>query len=243
MSLLDNMTKANLTTPYYSGGGGGGPVGPNLVVSTIVADGATVSSLSAVAGAISVPSDINFTAATTLGFVVGGGSPDIEFAAANGEITGVSTINGVAYPPPAPANSGMSAFTPLNVGNNYVPAGGATTPLASFSTTAFHLYQLELPYLRIQNEPAGVPAAGSWTDLSIDTAVRITYLDTFDMASVSTIANDLQKSAVYTFVASGASHTLSATGNLANTLSTAVTTVGKGYLKDLGDITTYPSAN
>jgi hypothetical protein len=79
--------------------------------------------------------------------------------------------------------------------------------------------------------------------MTIDTAVATTYLDTFDMASVSTIQNDLQKAAVYSFVASGPNHTISANGNLANTLSTAITVLGKGYLKDLGAIASYPSAN
>lgn len=250
--LLGNGTLANLNTPYYSGGGGGGG-GPNLVVSTITSDSAVVSSITAAPGnnGLSLVGDVNgilLDGAAGGVFINGAGlffptASAVDFQATNGAITGLSSVNGAAYPPAAPANSGMTSFNILNSGNNYVPAGGTTTPLASFSTTQFHLYQLELPYLRVQNEPVGVPQAGAWADLSIDTAVNTTYLDTFDMASVSTIANDLQKAAVYSFVASGASHTLSATGNLGNTLSTAITTLGKGYLKDLGNITTYPSAN
>jgi len=119
-------------------------------------------------------------------------------------------------------------------GNIYVPAAGTTQPIAAFSTIAGHRYELAIPNLRIQNQPAGAPAAGAWCQLTVDGA-NINYIDTFDMASVSTISNDLQKCPVYNFVASGTGHTLSANGSLANTLSTAVTiSPAFVYLRDMG---------
>jgi hypothetical protein len=121
--------------------------------------------------------------------------------------------------------------------NIYVPAAGTTQAVAQFSTIAAHAYELYIPQVRIQNQPAGVPAAGAWSDLSVDTSPQVTYLDTFDMASVSTVQNDLQMSRGYTFVATAAGHQLSATGSLANTLSTAMT-FGNGvvFLRDLGTV-------
>jgi hypothetical protein len=124
-------------------------------------------------------------------------------------------------------------------GNIYVPAAGTTQNIASFSTIAGHAYELWLPNLRIQNQPAGAPAVGSWCQLTVDTA-SIAYCDTFDMASVSTIANDLQKTPAYNFTASGNSHTLQASGSLANTLSTALTiSPASVYLRDLGAVANF----
>jgi hypothetical protein len=125
-------------------------------------------------------------------------------------------------------------------GNFYVPAAGTTVPLAQFSTAIGHVYQLEMPYVRIQNQPATAPAAGAWAEFVVDTTVA-TSLDTFDMERVSTINNDLLKAPVYTFAASATGHVLSAQGSAANTVSTAVTLGGNFcYLKDLGAITNMP---
>lgn len=134
---------------------------------------------------------------------------------------------------------GGSALRPLQAaaqsgGNIYVPAAGTTQPVANFSTIAGHAYEMWIPGLRVQNQPAGAPAAGAWCQLTVNTS-NISYVDTFDMASVSTIANDFQKAASYSFIASGAAHSLEATGSLANTLSTALTlNPPVVYLRDLG---------
>jgi hypothetical protein len=124
-------------------------------------------------------------------------------------------------------------------GNIYVPAAGTTQTLASFSTIAGHAYELWLPNLRVQNQPAGAPAAGAWCQLTVDTT-PIAYCDTFDMASVSTIDNDLQKTPAYNFTADANSHALQATGSLANTLSTAITiSPASVYLRDLGAVANF----
>lgn len=120
-------------------------------------------------------------------------------------------------------------------GNIYVPAAGTTQTIAQFSTIAGHRYELAIPNLRVQNEPAGVPTAGAWCQLTIPDASPITYLDTFDMASVSTIANSLEKAPVYSFVASGTGHTLAANASLSGALSTAITIApAQVYLRDMG---------
>ena len=124
-------------------------------------------------------------------------------------------------------------------GNIYVPAAGTTQNVASFSTIVGHVYELWLPNLRVQNQPVGSPAAGAWSQLSVDTA-SVNYLDTFDMASVSTIDNDLQKTPAYNFTASANGHTLQASGSLSNTLSTALTiSPASVYLRDLGAVASF----
>lgn len=126
--------------------------------------------------------------------------------------------------------------------NIYVPATGGPVNVTAFSTITGHAYELYIPQMRIQNQPVGVPSAGAWSDLSIDTTPAVTYLDTFDMASVSTIQNDLQISRGYTFVASGTGHALNATG-FNGALSTAMT-FGNGYvvLRDLGQVSNMSAA-
>lgn len=118
--------------------------------------------------------------------------------------------------------------------NTYVPASGASQTITSFSTIASHYYEMFIPNLRVQNQPAGAPAAGAWATLDVDTAPSVSYLDTFDMASVSTVQNDYQKSPSYIFLASATGHNLVATGSLSNTLSTAITINSPIFIRDLG---------
>jgi hypothetical protein len=134
------------------------------------------------------------------------------------------------------ANSG-ACLNPRSVAptpNVYVPAAGTSQTVASFSTLTGHYYEMYVPNLRVQNQPAGAPAAGAWATLDVDTAPSVSYLDTFDMASVSTVQNDLQKSPSYVFLASATGHNLVATGSLSNTLSTAMTFGGPIFIRDLG---------
>jgi len=134
------------------------------------------------------------------------------------------------------ANSG-ACLNPRSVApapNVYVPAAGTTQTVATFSTLAGHYYEMYVPNLRVQNQPAGAPAAGAWSQLNIDSSPTVGYLATFDMASVSTVQNDYQVSPSYTFIASGTGHNLLATGSLSNTLSTALTFGGAILLRDLG---------
>lgn len=172
-----------------------------------------------------------------------------------------STIGSVAFGPTNSGNNGVTIITEesaaMTLGENgyqivtnsrtglnprivaptpnvYVPADGSSQTVASFSTIAGHIYEMVIPNLRVQNEPAGAPAAGAWSQLVVDATPNIAYLDTFNMEFVSTIDNDYQKSPCYCFTASGAGHNLVASGSLANSLSTAMTFGGNILLRDLG---------
>lgn len=143
--------------------------------------------------------------------------------------------NGDCIFAPVGANLATKKAIVAGSGNIYVPAAGTTQNVAAFSTIAGHVYELAVPNLRVKNEPAGVPAAGAWCQLTVDTSPAINYVDTFDMASVSTIANDYQKCAIYNFTASGTGHNLQANGSIGNTVSTSITiTPALVYLRDLG---------
>lgn len=115
--------------------------------------------------------------------------------------------------------------------NIYLAPGGSSN-LLQFSTIAGHIYQVGVPFFATAVEPVGAPAAGSWLTLDVDTAPAVSYLDTFDLASVSTVANDFRCSRVYNFIASGAGHNLSATTN--NNLSTLVEMKGV-FIEDMGN--------
>lgn len=116
--------------------------------------------------------------------------------------------------------------------NVYVPAAGTTQTVASFSTIASHVYEVFIPNIRVQNQPAGAPALGAWSQIGMD--VGAGAFDTFDMASVSTIQNDYNGSRNYCFQATGAGHNLQCLGSLSNTLSTAFTFSTYCYIRDLG---------
>ena len=240
MSLLDNFTKANLGTPYYGGGGGGG--GGNVfstVTSTLAVENITPlpGKTQVIFDAVEVDMANSYVYVSSLATANPGNLIDmgagLAWNAGGGSLVGVSSINGAAY---APVITGRFGATSANI---YVPAAGTNQTVGSFSTVAGHVYQIEIDSLRIQNQPPGPPAAGAWSAIYVD-ANTATYLDTFDMASVSTIANDLQKSAVYTFRASAAGHNLIAQGLTTNTISTAMTFPGQMTLRDLGALSGMP---
>jgi hypothetical protein len=167
----------------------------------------------------------------------------IQFKPGTAPNTSVLTLEGEDGQALSIGNGGVSygtAGTRLNMfkapiqsgGNIYVPAAGTTQLVSQFSTVVGHAYELWIPDVRVQNEPATAPAAGAWSQLIVD--VGGGALETFDMASVSTIANDLQKSANYNFVATAAGHNLQAIGSIGNTVSTAFTISPAVYLRDLG---------
>jgi hypothetical protein len=162
-----------------------------------------------------------------------GTAPDTGVITLAGEDTQALSIGsgGVSY---GAAGTRLNMFkAPIQSGGNiYVPASGSTQTVSQFSTVVGHAYELWIPNVRVQNQPAGAPAAGAWSQLVVD--VGGGALETFDMASVSTIDNDLQKSANYNFVATAAGHNLQALGSLANTVSTAFTISPAVYLRDLG---------
>jgi len=180
--------------------------------------------------------------ASTIGSITfaPGTAPDagsVKIAAETGAAGPISltVANGAVVAAPSGSDLVNRKAAVASGGNIYVPAAGTSQNIAQFSTIAGHRYELAIPQLRVQNQPAGVPTAGAWSQLVIADATPISYLDTFDMASVSTIANDFQKCPVYTFVASGTGHTLSANASLSGALSTAITiSPAQIYLRDMG---------
>ena len=177
--------------------------------------------------------------ASTIGSVVftpgSGGAGGYVSVKGEGAAVALNVGNGAVVAAPAGSDLVSRKAAVLSGGNIYVPAAGTSQNIAQFSTIAGHRYELAIPNLRVQNEPAGVPTAGAWCQLTIPDAAPITYLDTFDMASVSTIANSLEKAPVYSFVASGTGHTLAANASLSGALSTAITIApAQVYLRDMG---------
>lgn len=269
-AVLGNGTLATSGLAYYGAGGGGGG-GGSSTITTLYASTINASTINSVF-LTNTSSFVTETAQVNATLVVNGNlefgqfgsenalfqdaagmniatSPGstINFYASSGGVPDVVISQGQLSTPTVQVNNINDRVAKTlkigaaGTGNFYVPAAGTTQTVASFSTVSGHLYQLHIPYLRVQNQPVGVPAAGTWTELVVDTTAA-TSVDTFDMASVSTIANDLLKAPVYTFVASGAGHNLNAQGFATATLSTAIT-VGGGallYLKDLGAVSGMP---
>lgn len=101
MSLLGNGTLANQGLPYYGGGGGGGGGGGSTV--TVTASTLTVSTILGGGPGQSLAFPNGFELPVGANIVsAGGGAPstgDIDFPNNNGQIVGVSTINGAPYPP------------------------------------------------------------------------------------------------------------------------------------------------
>lgn len=124
---------------------------------------------------------------------------------------------------PKKTNASNTAF--------YLPPNGSSN-ITSFSTIANHYYTLAVPFFVTAVEPPVQPSAGAWLSLSLDTSPGVSYLDTFDLASVSTVANDFRCGRVYTFVASAANHTMTATAS--NSISTLVEIPQGMILQDLG---------
>lgn len=177
--LLGNGTLANLNTAYYSGGGGGGGSSTiNVVASTL-----TVSSIAG-GGAgqtLDFPNGFILPAGASIQ-LDGGGGPDIEFTNTNGTITGLSSINGAAYPPPSGAAAAVS--TPLTT--KWIGAGGSGGPQAlnSFlpSTTVGKWYTVSLG-VSDWAFSAGTIAPGDHIAILGDTTV----LGTLDLVQASTL--------------------------------------------------------
>lgn len=117
MSLLGNATLANISTPYYSGGGGGGGATSSFTV--VNASSLTVSTIAGVSGLGPYFSD---------GLEIGAAG-EISFEGGLGVMTGVSSINGAAYPPPAAAASLSTPLVTATVGS--VPVFLSQAPFAT----------------------------------------------------------------------------------------------------------------
>ena len=169
-SILDNATKATPGVPYYSGGGGGGP--------TVTTSNLTVSSITgANSQSVVVTNGLSMAGGAQLTFSAGGGIPDIRFSGSNGTLTGVSTINGAAYPPPGATN----ISTPLT--SKYIaPVGGPQTLSPAFSTILDGWYNASLG-ISDWSITAGTITPGDHVAVLADTTV----LGTLDLVQISTL--------------------------------------------------------
>lgn len=181
--LQSHLTSvSSLYAPYYGGGGGGGG-GPVLTASTL--------NVSTIIGEGSV---LNITASGGM-FVNGAGiylpaaGSEISFQTNDGaiagaaQLTGVSSINGVAYSPAA-AQAPISSITTTGgyigqdqLANLNIPAPFSVTP------NKWYLASLEITDLTFL--PAN-PGANDCFNLTIQDATNQTNLGTFNMAQLST---------------------------------------------------------
>lgn len=166
---------ASLYAPYTSGGGGGGG-GPVVVASTL-----TVSSIlgGGPGQTLEFPNGFVLPGGATaqLG---GGGGPDIAFVSSNGAITGLSSINGVAYPPPG-AQENISVAT--TTGGYFGDAPVNINPvLAALSVGKWYNVSVELKSVTFVTQPNA-------TDcflVSFSDGFGETTLGTYNMSQLST---------------------------------------------------------
>ena len=237
MSLLGNATLANIDKPYYSGGGGGGG-GPNLVVSTITSDSAVVSSITAAPGnnGLSLVGDV-------AGILMDGGSGgvfitgpglffpdngDIDFQLNNGEITGLSSINGAAYPPPgaaAPVSTIVGSATIGSVPVHLVPAG------PTLSTGKGYMFNVVLD--APTNGVIGAPSVGDHVGFVLpDTSTPFT-IDLVQLSTMKAAGQPLGFSFAAPFVAGAGAFNVSAYCNAGATASTLIGASGVSWLTPL----------
>ena len=186
MSLLGNGTLANQDIAYYSGGGGGGG-GGGPVISTVTVTASTLTVSSIVGGgpgqSLSFPNGLEMPTGAAI-VLAGGGAPsagDIEFPGNNGQLVGVSTINGAAYPPAGGAAS-LSTVTAslLQIGQGQ---SFNINPVALNVTNGkWYLASLQLTDVGF----SGIPNATDAFSISIEDATSQTNLGTYNMAQLST---------------------------------------------------------
>ena len=188
MSLLGNGTLANQDIAYYSGGGGGGgPVGPVISTVTVTASTLTVSSI--VAGgpgqSLSFPNGFEMPNGASI-VLAGGGAPsagDIGFPGNNGQLVGISTINGAPYP--NSQSTVTAALIQVGPGQNL---NLNAIPLNTVSSK-FYLASLEIT----DTSFSAVPSATDCLIISVADAGNETNLGTYNMSQLSTnkgILND-----------------------------------------------------
>jgi hypothetical protein len=124
--------------------------------------------------------------------------------------------------------------------SQYVPPTGQLI-CATFSTVPGCVYEIGCPYFVTAVQPVAAPSAGAALTIAVDTT-PIAYLDTFDLASVSTVANDFRCCRNYTFIANANGHNLLA-NNTATNVSSLAEFGQKIWIKNIGFSNTIPSAN
>lgn len=169
--LVTHFDVADSLYAPYTGGGGGGGGGATVTTSSL-----TVSSITGAASqSVVITNGLELAAGAQLTFPAGGGLPDISFTANNGAMTGVSSINGAAYPPAGATN----LSTPLT--SKYITPGGPQPISPVFSTTLNAWYNCSLGIS--DWALTGQPVAGDHVAVLADTTV----LGTIDLVQASTL--------------------------------------------------------
>ena len=227
MSLLDNQTKVNVGTAFYGTGGGGGSVS---TFNTLSASTLTVSDVYG-------PGGVNDPFTADGGINVGGiglsmgdnpiafgaGSPGIVWSANDGIMTGVSSINGSAYPPAAALQ--VQSVAMLNTGIATLPQnseGGPVPITEPFSTIVGKMYQASIKVTSEQLQPAGNPAASdhySFVDPSAGIALTRSYSE---LSTIQAGGNPRGQTVFFNFHATAAASQLTAYNNVGTTQSTII---------------------
>ena len=225
--ILDNGTKANDTIAYYSGGGGSGGSG-SLVASTL-----TVSSINGLlgpSGSVTFDGPLLMTnggIAMNLDSIIwAAGAPGDTLAwnGNDGQIAGVSTINGAPYPPAA-AGLSVQSVSMLNTGVAILPQnseGGPVPITQPFSTIVGKLYQASIKVTSETLQPAGNPAASdhySFVDPSAGIALTRSYAE---LSSIQVGGNPRGQTVYFNFHATTAASQLTAYNNVGTTQSTII---------------------
>ena len=223
MSLLETGTKANQNVAYYSGGGGGGG-GPVVVASTLtvssIAGGGPGQTLDFPNG-FQLPAGANIELAGAPGPSAAG---DIDFTNNNGTITGLSTINGVAYPP-----SGGAVSTLMT--SRFAPQGGVgPVLLASTPTTASKWYNVAFNITDI-TAPVGI-APGDHVGILADTTV-LAYFDLVQVSTCKALGQPIGYSVNGPAVAAGTSMTIGAQTTAACAVSSFIACDFAGWITPL----------
>ena len=243
-ALLGNGTLANPNTAYYSGGGGASVSTfitasvSTLSVSSITAQGGgtiymptevSISSLAGPnAGGTLVQNGLEFVDGAQILFdAASSASAMINFSGNDGIITGVSSINGAAYPPAGGAGAAISTIITggLTVGSaavNLVPTG------PTLSTGKYYLFTATFD--SPTNNVIGAPTAGDHAGFVLpDTTIPYT-LDLTELAAQKAKGQPLGFSFAAPFVAGAGAFQLTAYCNAAATASTFVGASSPGWI-------------
>ena len=238
-STFASASISSLTVSSINGAAPGGASGPAVTTSSL-----TVSSISGLAGGqiemntlvqissiggalgpggqTAVQNGLQFLTGSAATFNADG---EIIFSDSLGVMTGVSSINGSAYPPAgaltvqtAPLANGGAIVLPEN------SVGGPIAITGLFATTAGKLYQASVKVTDENLNPAGPPPTAGDHYAFIDPTAGVAATRTYaELSSIRGAGQPRGETVYFNFVAGGATAQLSAYNNLGTTQSTLLT--------------------
>jgi hypothetical protein len=177
-----------------------------------------------------VPNGLGFPAGAGI-IMAGGGGPDIEFSNSDGAITGLSSINGAAYPPAA-AGAGASISTTMTGGItigdapvNLVPAG------PTLSTGKYYMFSVSLD--SATNGVIGAPTEGDHVGFALPDASIPFMIDLVQLSSIKGKGQPYGYSFAAPFIAGASAFELSAYCSAGATASTFLGASGLGWITPL----------